>query len=103
MKISTKGFYLMGFRRIIKKPFVLIFILFFLLPSSTHGGLLTDPKQLQAQGPAFTWDNARSRSVKIVLQPKAAGGPPVLIGSGFIISPDGLFVTAYHVDRKSVV
>ncbi|HEY6199453.1 MAG TPA: serine protease [Candidatus Binatia bacterium] len=87
----------MGFRRIIKKPFVLIFILFFLLPSSTHGGLLTDPKQLQAQGPAFTWDNARSRSVKIVLQPKAAGGPPVLIGSGFIISPDGLFVTAYHV------
>ncbi len=80
----------MGFQSIIK-PFVLLFLLFPLPPSSTHGGLLTDAKQLQAQGPAFTWDNARSRSVKIVLQPKAAGGSPVLIGSGFIISPDGLF------------
>jgi len=86
----------MGFQSIIK-PFVLIFVLFSLLPSSTHGGLLTDARQLQAQGPEFTWDNARSRSVKIVLQPKAAGGSPALIGSGFIISPDGLFVTAYHV------
>ncbi|HEY1266204.1 MAG TPA: serine protease [Candidatus Binatia bacterium] len=100
----------MGFRRIIK-PFVLIFLLFSLLPSSTRGGLLTDSKQLQAQGPAFTWDNARSRSVRIVLQPKA-GGAAALIGSGFIISPDGLFVTAYHVmsyclennrSRRSVV
>ena len=86
----------MGFRGIIK-PSLLIFALFSLFPSSAHGGLLTDAKQLQAQGPAFTWDNARSRSVKIVLQPKVAGGAPVLIGSGFIISPDGLFVTAYHV------
>lgn len=80
----------------ILKLFILIFVLFSLLPSNTHGGLLTDAKQLQAQGPAFTWDNARSRSVKIVLQPKAAGSPAV-IGSGFIISSDGLFVTAYHV------
>jgi hypothetical protein len=85
----------MGFRSIIK-PLVPIFLLFSLLPSSTRGGLLTDAKALLAQGPAFTWDNARSRSVKIVLQPKA-GGSAVLIGSGFMISPDGLFVTAYHV------
>src|SRR5581483_3363030 len=62
-----------------------------------HGGLLTDAKELQAQGPAFTWDHARSRSLKIVVQRKDANGPPALIGSGFIISPDGLFVTAYHV------
>jgi hypothetical protein len=79
------------------KSFVLILILISPLPSSTHGDLLTDAKQLQAEGPAFSWDYARSRSLKIVLQPKAGGGSSVLIGSGFIISPDGLFVTAYHV------
>jgi Trypsin-like peptidase domain len=60
---------------------------------------LSDAKRLLAEGARFTWDDAESRSVKIVVQRRdqTSGGVRSSIGSGFLISPDGLFITAYHV------
>src|SRR5512138_509404 len=60
---------------------------------------LSDAKHLLAEGARFTWDDARSRSVKIVVQRRDQTGGAVRssIGSGFLISPDGLYITAYHV------
>jgi Trypsin-like peptidase domain len=62
------------------------------------GSSLTDAKQLLAEGAGFSWEDARARSIKIIVQRRDQDGRiPHSIGSGFIISSDGLFVTAYHV------
>lgn len=55
--------------------------------------------QLAARGVDFTWRDARAKSVKILLEYRAKDGQwhGVDLGSGFLISPDGLFITAYHV------
>jgi hypothetical protein len=75
----------------------LVFIL--LLPSWAYGGFPAEAKQLLADGVGFSWEEARSRSVKILVQGKDRDGnwKRANIGSGFLISSDGLFVTAYHV------
>ncbi|MGH7854827.1 MAG: S1 family peptidase [Candidatus Binatia bacterium] len=48
---------------------------------------------------AFSWTHARSRSLKILLEFRDRDNAwrRVNLGSGFLLSPDGLFVTAYHV------
>lgn len=67
-------------------------------PPSAIGSSLTDAKQLIAAGAGFTWEDAQSRSVKLVVQRRDQNSAVrSSIGSGFLISPDGLFVTAYHV------
>lgn len=78
---------------------VCLLLLLLIFPFPTHGSSLTDAKQLLAEGAGFSWEQARSRSVKILLQSKNPNGSVKRadIGSGFLISPDGLFVTAYHV------
>jgi hypothetical protein len=70
-----------------------------LFPSPARGTYLTEPTQLQAEGARFTWDDARDRSVKILVQFQDQHGnrKQTDLGSGFLISADGLFVTAYHV------
>ena len=56
-------------------------------------------KQLSAEGAAFTWEEAEARTLRIVVEFYDRGGNlrQASLGSGFLISPDGLFVTAYHV------
>lgn len=52
-----------------------------------------------SKGVAFTWGDARSRSIQIFLEYREATGAwrRVALGSGFLLSADGLFATAYHV------
>jgi Trypsin-like peptidase domain len=52
-----------------------------------------------AKDVAFSWTHARSRSLRILLEYREADSSwrRVNLGSGFVLSPDGLFVTAYHV------
>src|SRR6185369_9415367 len=74
------------------------FVLLLLHPILALGNSLTDATQLRAEGAAFSWEEARERSVKIVVQRRGdEAGTRSSIGSGFLISSDGLFVTAYHV------
>jgi trypsin-like peptidase len=75
----------------------LVFLLLF--PFWAYGSPLAEAKQQLADGVGFSWEEARSRSVKILVQGKDRDGnwKRVNIGSGFLISSDGLFVTAYHV------
>lgn len=73
---------------------LILLLLILTLPSKSFG----EATQF-AQSAGFDRDQARARSVKILLQSRRDNG--VLrradIGSGFLISADGLFVTAYHV------
>jgi len=69
---------------------------------SCHAALaefITGPDQLTAEGAHFSWEEAKSRTIKIFVEAKAREDnlKRADIGSGFLISPDGLFVTAYHV------
>ncbi|HEY7221399.1 MAG TPA: serine protease [Candidatus Binatia bacterium] len=68
-------------------------------PLQALGSSLTDAKEFLAEGAGFSWEDARARSIKILVQSRdpTAHGARSSIGSGFLISPDGLFVTAYHV------
>ncbi|HEY3303160.1 MAG TPA: serine protease [Candidatus Binatia bacterium] len=77
--------------------FGLILVLSF--PSVAETNFLTEPTQLAAEGARFTWEDAQSKSVKILIQYKERDGSwkQTDLGSGFLISSDGLFVTAYHV------
>jgi trypsin-like peptidase len=52
-----------------------------------------------SKGVAFTWSHAQSRSVQILLEYRDPSGAwrRVTLGSGFLLSSDGLFLTAYHV------
>src|SRR5215470_9547133 len=75
-----------------------LLFLAFCYPPAAKGSSLTDAKRLIAEGAGFTWEEAQARSVKIVVQWRDQNNPVrSSIGSGFLISTDGLFVTAYHV------
>jgi hypothetical protein len=69
------------------------------LPSFASGNFLTEAKDLSDAGVKFTWPEVKSKSLKILLEYQNQNGAwqRVNLGSGFLISPDGLFVTAYHV------
>ena len=69
------------------------------LPSSALGNYLSKGEQLSAEGAKFTWAEVESKSLKIILEYQDGEGnwKRNNLGSGFLISPDGLFVTAYHV------
>ncbi|HEY7166051.1 MAG TPA: serine protease [Candidatus Binatia bacterium] len=71
----------------------------FLLCGLASPEFMTGPEQLATQGAAFTWEEARAKTVRVLLESKKADGATVRapLGSGFLISADGLFVTAYHV------
>src|ERR1051325_10491637 len=70
-----------------------------LLSGSASAEFMTGPEQLASQGAAFTWEEARARTVRVLLESHKTDGTVVRapLGSGFLISADGLFVTAYHV------
>jgi hypothetical protein len=79
---------------------IICFIVLWLsLSSSAQGSYLTQPDQLSAVGARFVWADTKAKTLKIVVQYKDRAGNQkrANLGSGFLISPDGLFVTAYHV------
>ena len=71
----------------------------FSFPSLASGNFITDAKDLSNAGVQFTWREVRSKSLKILIEYQNQNGTwqRADLGSGFLISPDGLFVTAYHV------
>ena len=77
---------------------VLTFLFLFglLLPSSVLG---SDLRPFAGQAVKFTWSEVKSKSLKILLEYQDGEGnwKQADLGSGFLISPDGLFITAYHV------
>ena len=79
---------------------LIIGVLFFLSsPSLVGGEIITSADQLEARGVNFTWSDVKTKTVKILLEYQEPDGKwrRASLGSGFVISPDGLFLTAYHV------
>ncbi|MGH7796537.1 MAG: S1 family peptidase [Candidatus Binatia bacterium] len=75
-------------------------IVLFLLPAPASSRFSTSAEEFSAsKNVAFTWTHARSRSLKILLEYRDADNTwrRLNLGSGFLLSPDGLFVSAYHV------
>jgi hypothetical protein len=77
--------------------FFLVLWLFF--PSFALANYLSQAEQLSAEGAKFSWSEVRSKSLKILVEYQGGEGnwKQTNLGSGFLISSDGLFVTAYHV------
>lgn len=69
------------------------------LSSPALANLITDAEELSGKAVRFTWPEVQSKSLKILLEYRNESGvwQRVNLGSGFLISSDGLFVTAYHV------
>lgn len=86
-------------RLIVRALVVLIFLLSLTSPRRVHGEFLTNAEELAAHDVNFTWSEVKAKSLKIVVEHRSETGAwqRLNIGSGFLISPDGLFVTAYHV------
>jgi Trypsin-like peptidase domain len=80
-------------------PFSALLLLWLSFPSSVLANYLSKAEQLSAEGAKFTWAEVESKSLKIILEYQDSEGnwQRTNLGSGFLISPDGLFVTAYHV------
>lgn len=79
--------------------FTLVAVLF-LFPAPVLSRFITSAAEFSAsKGVAFSWAHARSRSLNILLEFRDRDNiwRRVNLGSGFLLSPDGLFVTAYHV------
>ena len=79
---------------------LIIGVLFFLSsPSLVGGEVIMSADQLEASGVNFTWSDVKTKTVKILLEYQEPDGKwrRASLGSGFVISPDGLFLTAYHV------
>jgi Trypsin-like peptidase domain len=76
-----------------------LILIWLFLPSSALSNYLSGAEQLSAEGAKFTWEEVESKSLKIILEyvDGEANWKQTNLGSGFLISPDGLFVTAYHV------
>ena len=69
-------------------------------PNMASGNFITSPEEFSHSAAAdFTWQDARSKSIKIILEylDRDEIWQRVNLGSGFLLSPDGIFVTAYHV------
>lgn len=80
-------------------------LLLLLLPGWALGSYLAKAEQLSAEGAAFDWDEAKSKSLKIFVEYRDRDGKwkQTGLGSGFVISPEGLFVTAYHVMQYCLI
>lgn len=76
-----------------------LILLWLFLSSYASANYLSQAEQLSAEGVRFTWSEVESKSLKILLEYQDDQGnwKRANLGSGFLISPEGLFVTAYHV------
>ena len=84
------------------KPSLLTFIVVLLLgaPQPALSRFMTSAEEFGgAPGVSFGWSEARSKSIKILLEYREPEGAwrRVNLGSGFLVSSTGLFITAYHV------
>jgi hypothetical protein len=82
----------------------LLFCIF--LPGWALGSsYLAEAEQLSAEGVAFDWHEAKAKTLKIFVEYRDRDGQwkQSGLGSGFLISPEGLFVTAYHVMQYCLV
>ena len=82
------------------KTFLLVAVIVSLaLTQSARSEFISEPDQLAEEGASFTWDEAKAKTVKILVESRngEVKQRPADLGSGFLISADGLFVTAYHV------
>lgn len=77
----------------------LFIVLWQFYPSSAFGNYLTGAEQLSAEGAQFTWPEVKSKSLKIMVEYRngQVSWKQANLGSGFLVSPGGVFVTAYHV------
>jgi hypothetical protein len=77
---------------------ILLFLLGLFFPRAASGDYLSAPATM-GTGVQFTWSDVKSKSLKILLeyQDGEEQWQQADLGSGFLISSDGLFVTAYHV------
>ena len=81
-------------------PYLIFSVFLLLLPSAASSNFITSAEQLSSfTGVTFNWPAAKSKSLKILLEYRDSAGNwhRVSLGSGFLVSADGLFVTAYHV------
>ena len=81
-------------------PYLIFVVFLLLLPAAASSNYITSAEQLSSfTGVAFNWPTAKSKSLKILLEYRdsADNWHRVSVGSGFLVSADGLFVTAYHV------
>ncbi len=89
-----------------KKVLAVLYSFFFgvFCPSWARGSYITEPVRLADLGAKFTWEEAKAKSLKILVQRQDANGKwkRAGLGSGFLISPDGYFITAYHVMKYCV-
>jgi hypothetical protein len=80
---------------------IFLYLLFFWLSLSSPAlaNLITAAEDLPSKEVRFTWPEVRSKSLKILLEYQNESGAwqRANLGSGFLISSGGLFVTAYHV------
>jgi hypothetical protein len=69
------------------------------LPSPSIGNYLEGTQHLNAEGANFSWEQAEAKSLRILIEYRDASGEWIAteLGSGFLISGEGYFVTAYHV------
>lgn len=77
-----------------------IFLVAWLLlsPSLVAANYVAGSEHLRSIGAQFSWRDVESRSVKIAVEYHDGNiRKRAHLGSGFMISPDGLFITAYHV------
>jgi hypothetical protein len=83
-----------------KLYYLTVIIPLLLLPAPVLSRFITSAEEFSSSKDVkFTWTHARSRSLKILLEYRDPDNTwrRVNLGSGFLLSPDGLFVTAYHV------
>ena len=84
--------------RLTMKLFFLATILCWYFPQRAIGSFLTGAAQFSVEGAAFSWEEAKSKSPQILVEYRdGERWKEASLGSGSLISPDGLFVTAYHV------
>lgn len=80
------------------KPILFSIVLAFVCSSLARADYLTDTEHLRSAGAQFSWRDVESRSVKIAVEYQDGDVKRrAHLGSGFLISSDGLFLTAYHV------
>ena len=70
-----------------------------LLPTLTMANFLEGTDHLISEGANFGWEEAEAKSLRILVEFKDSRGEWATyeLGSGFLISGEGYFVTAYHV------
>jgi hypothetical protein len=68
-------------------------------PSLVLSNYVSGTEELSAEGAEFSWEEAQAKSLRIVVEYHDRNGNlrQAGLGSGFLISADGLFITAYHV------